>query len=121
MQINELLSEVCLRKRKKKLEESLHLLNELLMSLPDGDQQDVSILYYFTEYNLLALCICIFSNKDSLAGLLGKYAHPRVGDKKAVFMSNKFRKCQLKKITNNFIPIANALPSPSKYFLIPHT
>ena len=44
MQINELLSEVCLRKRKKKLEETLHLLNELLMSLSDGDQQDVSIL-----------------------------------------------------------------------------
>ena len=44
MQINELLSEVCLRKRKKKVEETLHLLNELLMSLPDGDQQDVSIV-----------------------------------------------------------------------------
>ncbi|CAB3999175.1 Nucleolar 6 [Paramuricea clavata] len=44
MQINELLAEVCLRKRKKKLEETLHSLNELLMSLPDGDQQDISDL-----------------------------------------------------------------------------
>ena len=43
MQINELLAEVCLRKRKKKLEETLHLLNELLMSLPDGEQRDVSV------------------------------------------------------------------------------
>ncbi len=46
MQINELLAEVCLRKKKKKLEETLHLLNELLMSLPDGDQHDVSNIFY---------------------------------------------------------------------------
>ena len=47
MQINELLAEVCLRKRRKKLEETLHSLNELLMSLPDGDQQDVSTPYIY--------------------------------------------------------------------------
>ena len=59
MQINELLAEVCHRKRKKKPEQTLHRLNELFMLLPDGEQQDVSqhhsqfkndlkILHYFT-------------------------------------------------------------------------
>lgn len=43
MQINELLAEVCLRKKKKKLDNVLCSLHELIMSLPDGDQQDVRI------------------------------------------------------------------------------
>lgn len=47
MQINELLSEVCLKKKKRKLEETLHSLNELLISLPDGEEYDVCIE---TEY-----------------------------------------------------------------------
>ncbi|XP_046857111.1 nucleolar protein 6-like isoform X2 [Xenia sp. Carnegie-2017] len=42
MQINELLAEVCLRKKKKKLDNVLCSLHELIMSLPDGDQQDLS-------------------------------------------------------------------------------
>ncbi|XP_028408170.1 nucleolar protein 6-like isoform X2 [Dendronephthya gigantea] len=49
MQINELLAEVCLRKRKKKLEQTLHLLNELLTSLPDGEQQDISDLSWLPK------------------------------------------------------------------------
>ena len=42
MQLSELLLEVSLRKKKKKLEETLHLLNKLLMNLPDGDEHEVS-------------------------------------------------------------------------------